>query len=75
MDLTIDLGEHVLAFFDEPDMLLAGLTVKISLLALFQIQLLDALLQPELLRLVQHQRLAEVRWHRVVSHKLNLVKK
>lgn len=63
MALTLDVGVHVLALLDEPDMLLAGLTVQIPLLALLCIQLPDALLQPALLRLVQHQRWAEVRWH------------
>ena len=43
-ELTVDLGFHVLAVMNEPDVMLAGLTVQISLLALLQAQLLGAIL-------------------------------
>lgn len=56
VSLTLDLGIHVLAFFDESGVLLAGLNVHITLLANLHLQLLDALLQPVQLRPVQDQR-------------------
>lgn len=46
LSLTLDLGVHVFSLAEEPDVLLAGCTVQISLLSLFQLQLIDSLLQP-----------------------------
>ena len=72
MGLTLDLSVHVLAFTDEPDVLLSGLRVQISLLALLLLELPDALLQPAQLRPVQHQCWAQIRRQRAISNKLNL---
>lgn len=70
--LTLHLGIHVLAVMDEPDVLLAGLKVQISLLAFLHLQLHYALLQLAQLHPVQHQRLGQVGRHRAVNYKLNL---
>lgn len=72
LDLTYDLGTRVLVVISEPDELLAGLRMQISVLVLLHLQLLDALLEPPQLRHVQQQSWAQVGRQRVVSNERNL---
>lgn len=73
MDLTLDLGAHVLVLIRESDEPLAGLTVQISLFLVLHSQLFAALLQPPKLCHVEQQCWAQVRWNRVIDQKCNLV--